>query len=556
VISSLAPSATAKSLAPDTAESEALTAVEDFVQQHERGAIPVQTRHYARLLPATEPGPGQQYAFRVDLDRCSGCKACVTACHSLNGLDEGETWREVGLLIGGSSQLPVLQHVTAACHHCLDPACLTACPVDAYEKDPVTGIVKHLDDQCFGCRYCTFACPYEVPKYNRAKGIVRKCDMCADRLAVGEAPACVQACPHEAISIRLVETRQVIEDSETNLFLPGAPDPNITYPTTAYETKRVFPRNTLPADYHALHPEHAHWPLLAMLVLTQLSVGAFLVALILEPNDAPELFQSIRPLNAVGALGFGFLALATSVLHLGRPQYAFRALIGLRHSWLSREILAFGLFALLASLYAAANFAGAISPRILHGLGAAVAVSGLAGVVCSVCVYAVTRRALWNGAATTARFLLTTALLGIATFLTSLMLASIVGGSLSARELIALRGGTLCQLLMVVAAVKLVFEAALFRHLQSRTNTSLKRSARLMLGPLSNATLARFGCGILGGICMPAFLLGNLQRDPPPGDLQLALIVVLAFVACLIGELLERYLFFAAVAAPRMPGSL
>jgi Fe-S-cluster-containing dehydrogenase component/DMSO reductase anchor subunit len=537
-------------------EAESLTAVDDFVRQQERGAIPAQTRHYARLLPATEPGPGQQYAFRVDLDRCSGCKACVTACHSLNGLDEGETWREVGLLIGGSSQLPVLQHVTAACHHCLDPACLTACPVDAYEKDPVTGIVKHLDDQCFGCRYCTFACPYEVPKYNRAKGIVRKCDMCSDRLTAGEAPACVQACPHEAISIRLVETRQVIEDSETNLFLPGAPDPNITYPTTAYDTKRVFPRNTLPADYHALHPEHAHWPLCAMLVLTQLSVGAFLVALALEPSGAPALFQSIRPLNAVGALGFGFLALATSVLHLGRPQYAFRALIGLRHSWLSREILAFGLFALLASLYAAANFVGAVSPRILQGLGAAVAVSGLAGVVCSVCVYAVTRRALWNGAATTVRFLLTTALLGIATFLTSLMLASIVGGSLSARELIALRGGTLCQLLMAVAAAKLVFEASLFRHLQSRTSTSLKRSARLMLGPLSNATLARFGCGILGGICMPAFLLGNLQRVPPPGDLQLALIVMLAFVACLIGELLERYLFFAAVAAPRMPGSL
>jgi len=285
-------------------------------------------------------------------------------------------------------------------------------------------------------------------------------------------------------------------------------------------------------------------------------VGAFLVALALEPSGAPALFQSIRPLNAVGALGFGFLALATSVLHLGRPQYAFRALIGLRHSWLSREILAFGLFALLASLYAAANFVGAVSPRILQGLGAAVAVSGLAGVVCSVCVYAVTRRALWNGAATTVRFLLTTALLGIATFLTSLMLASIVGGSLSARELIALRGGTLCQLLMAVAAAKLVFEASLFRHLQSRTSTSLKRSARLMLGPLSNATLARFGCGILGGICMPAFLLGNLQRVPPPGDLQLALIVMLAFVACLIGELLERYLFFAAVAAPRMPGSL
>jgi formate dehydrogenase iron-sulfur subunit len=538
--------------APDAGAS--LTAVEDFVRQKERGELRLISNRFERLLPATEPGPGQQYAFRVDLDRCSGCKACVTACHSLNGLDEGETWRDVGLLIGGTSDLPVLQHVTSACHHCLDPACLTACPVDAYEKDPVTGIVKHLDDQCFGCRYCTLACPYDVPKYNRSKGIVRKCDMCSGRLAAGEAPACVQACPQEAISIRLIETRRVVEDSETNLFLPGAPEPNITYPTTAYETKRVFPRNTLPADFYSLHPEHAHWPLVAMLVLTQLSVGAFLTALAAEPIDAPRLFESIRPLNSVVAIGFGLLALATSVFHLGRPQYAFRAVIGLRHSWLSREIVAFGIFAVLACAYATANL---IAPRAGEGLrvlGIAVALSGIAGVLCSVFVYAVTRRALWSAAPTTARFLLTTVLLGLASFLTSLVLAAVVGRSTSAVELLALRAKLLCQGLIIVAGAKLAFETVLFRHLRSRSHTSLKRSARLMLGPLSNATLARFGAGLLGGLVMPAFLLERLREPAPLGDVQLALIVLMTFAACVIGEFLERYLFFAAVAAPRMPG--
>src|SRR5690606_21183536 len=127
-------------------------------------------------------------------------------------------------------------------------------------------------DQCFGCQYCTLACPYDVPKYNAAKGIVRKCDMCAQRLAVGEAPACVQACPHEAIAIRVVDVRQVQEDAEANLFLPAAPEPHLTLPTTTYRTKRVFPRNMLPADYYAVSPHHPHWPLIVMLVLTQLSV--------------------------------------------------------------------------------------------------------------------------------------------------------------------------------------------------------------------------------------------------------------------------------------------
>jgi len=149
------------------------------------------------LLECPPKGEGRTLVYDL-LDACTGCKACVTACHSLNGLDEGETWRDVGTLFGGTGAEPVQQTVTTACHHCLDPACMNGCPVNAYDKDPVTGIVRHLDDQCIGCQYCILKCPYDVPKYSRKRGIVRKCDMCSGRLAAGEAPACVQACPNEA----------------------------------------------------------------------------------------------------------------------------------------------------------------------------------------------------------------------------------------------------------------------------------------------------------------------------------------------------------------------
>ena len=71
-------------------EQQTLTAVERFSQLHDKHEVDLQKKHYTSLLPATPPGEGQQYAFEVDLDKCSGCKACVTACHSLNGLDEGE----------------------------------------------------------------------------------------------------------------------------------------------------------------------------------------------------------------------------------------------------------------------------------------------------------------------------------------------------------------------------------------------------------------------------------------------------------------------------------
>ncbi|MEO8498545.1 MAG: DmsC/YnfH family molybdoenzyme membrane anchor subunit, partial [Planctomycetota bacterium] len=333
------------------------TAVEKFSQLHERDELPLQAKHYRQLMPTSRPAAGEQYAFEVDLDACSGCKACVTACHNLNGLEENEVWRSVGLLHGGTNELPVIQHVTTACHHCVEPACLQGCPVKAYEKDPVTGIVKHLDDQCIGCQYCMLKCPYDVPKYSKSKGIVRKCDMCSDRLAADEAPACVQACPTQAIRIRIVNQQQVIEECESNVFLPGVPEPEYTLPTTIYKSKRVMPRNVLPADYYNSRPAHAHMPLIVMLVLTQMSVGAFVVEQYLQSKlvvlAGSAAVENLRPAQLIAALLLGFLGLFAAIFHLGRPLLAYRAFIGLATSWLSREILAFNLFAGLASAYVA-----------------------------------------------------------------------------------------------------------------------------------------------------------------------------------------------------------
>src|SRR5262249_16164820 len=103
------------------AEQKELTAVEAFSRTHESNRL----QSYRELMPGTPPAPGQQYAFEVNLDACSGCKACVSACHSLNGLDDGETWRDVGLLIDVPDTLDFRrktarafqQNVTSACHH-------------------------------------------------------------------------------------------------------------------------------------------------------------------------------------------------------------------------------------------------------------------------------------------------------------------------------------------------------------------------------------------------------------------------------------------------------
>lgn len=539
------------------------TAVEDFAQRHAEAREALPTAYYRDLIPLDAPRPGEQYAFEVDLDACSGCKACVAACHNMNGLEESETWREVGLLQGGDGAAAALLHVTTACHHCLEPACLKGCPVGAYEKDPLTGIVRHLDDQCFGCQYCILQCPYDAPKYSRAKGIVRKCDMCRDRLTAGEAPACVQGCPNHAIRIVAVNRRRVVEESEANQFLAGAPEPQRTLPTTVYKSRRPAPRNLLPADYYAVRPQHAHWPLVWMLVLTQLSVGGFFVEQLLELGvfgAGRALLPAIRPVLLVAALALGLTGMTASVFHLGRPRYAFRAVLGLRASWLSREIVGFGLFAACATAYTGSAWLarfGAAPLAWQRGLGLAASGVGLLAVFCSVMIYVDTRRPFWNATATTFKFYATALVLGLPTALGASLLAALLVEGLSARAVVAAFGRPMCLALVACAALKLLCEASVLRHLRSRHHTPLKRTAILMTGELARVAVGRFALGFAGGVVLPALLwralaagdLAALQR----GGLLVGVAVSLAML--LVGELMERYLFFTAVAAPKMPGA-
>ncbi len=532
-----------------------LTAVEEFSRAHDQHDIA--TPRYRSLLPASLPGAGQQYAFEVDLDQCSGCKACVTACHSLNGLDDGEAWREVGQLISDDWRQPFQAVVTTACHHCVDPACLNGCPVLAYEKDAVTGIVRHLDDQCIGCSYCILKCPYEVPKYSSTRGIVRKCDMCSQRLAVGEAPACVQACPNEAIRITLVgqedlrtefrtPASEAAPDDEAKLatnrlspiastlkivpnFLPASPTPGITLPSTRYLSKRTVPKTLLPAGHGELRLQPAHWPLVWMLVLTQLGVGGFA----LLPATAPDAQPTIAVLATLATL----LGLGSSVAHLGRPLKAWRAFLGLRTSWLSREIVVFGAFAPLAIATSALTLNGSAPALLLWSTP----LPGVAGVVCSAMIYHDTQRPSWRGRRSIGNFLGTAAVLGLA-----------------AAWLAEPRAWGLGISLIFAATVKLAGEHRMLRRADDDIaddlfpksgeveRWSLARSARLLRDRLGLMTRLRFLAGFGGGVILPLFslLVPEAARALAIGSLAL----------CFSAEVAARYGFFRAEVSPRMPG--
>ncbi len=550
-------------------QQQQLTAVERFSQLHAIDAAPLHGHVYKDLIPVETPGVNQQYAFEVDLDTCSGCKACVAACHNLNGLEEGEAWRDVGLLLGGTVETPLLQHVTTSCHHCLDPACLEGCPVNAYDKDETTGIVRHLDDQCIGCQYCIFKCPYEVPRYSSQKGIVRKCDMCHDRLNSQEAPACVQSCPNHAIKITIVDAQDVIAESESNQFLPSAPKPEYTLPTTRFKTTRPFPRNALAADYFQDRPQHAHWPLVIMLVLTQLSVGSFAIQQYFGQvlrlfgadhaviSSHTEFETTLGTWPVTGALLFGFIGLAASILHLGRPIYAFRAILGLRRSWLSREIVAFGLFASLATLFSIVSIVIPEQVELTRSLATTTCVIGFAAVVCSILVYVDTPRELWSPYYTSVRFLLTCVVLGLPTTIMLLAGISAISGRSDFSVVMQDFSVPVARGTLICAAIKLSLETILLLNLKNKRLTAKRRTARLLTTELGGAFYLRLGTGVMAGILLPAILLTQPTVTAGEGfnPLFYLVITMLSWVGLLVGELLERYLFFTSVTTERMPGT-
>jgi len=538
-----------------------LSAVERFSRLHDEGTAGGGSL-YESQIPLTRPQPGQQYGFQVDLDACTGCKACVVGCNKMNGLDPDETWRAVGTIHGGTSGSPIQQTVTTACHHCLDPACMNGCPVGAYEKDAQTGIVKHLDDQCIGCQYCTLTCPYEVPQYNKRLGIVRKCDMCQDRLAEGEAPACVESCPNGAISIKIVEISEVLDDAQGDAFLPGAPSPGITAPTTTYKSKRNLPRNVLPANFYDVRPAAKHMPLVIMLVLTQLSVGAYCVDALMTFGSGVGVSNALGRAHSLFALGLGLLALGAATLHLGRPLYAFRAFIGLRTSWMSREIIAIGLFVKIAVIHALSfwkpevfefvgipRLLGVTMPQIQQGLSVVTASVGLLAAACSVMIYVATKRKWWSGATTSLKFFGTAAILGVGTMAATTSATAFVIG---AQDLSATMSH-LCTWFIALVVLKLLYEAGMFRHLLDKQQGDLKRTALLMTRDLKEVTRWRFILGFVGGVGLPSLILLSKSTADSVGALVLCTV---ALGLTMLGELLERTLFFTAVSAPRMPGAI
>ncbi len=389
------------------------------------------------------PDRYKQHGFHFVADNCIGCHACETACAEKNGTPAHLSYRKVGYVEGGTYPNVVRVNISMACNHCEDPVCLKGCPTLAYTKYVEYGAVLQDPNICFGCGYCTWVCPYNAPILDPVKGEVQKCNMCIDRLEEGKQPACVSACLSNALDFGVIDSLPQGKQ-QAKLDIPGFPDPAITRPNIRFEQKRSLPAQMTRADNDPFIYERdkssndgykikpieptkqsggrlrMEWglaylrsredSLVQFTLLYQMVLGAFLLLFVslLFPNANPigsliAAYPATLGRALFVLLGFQFMGMFSSTMHLGKPQFFYRAINNLRHSWVSREILTTGgFFGLFGAYTVMMTFPSIMA--LLGPLGIPIvmiclwggAIVGPIGLYCMVRCYRIPARPFWN----------------------------------------------------------------------------------------------------------------------------------------------------------------
>lgn len=407
------------------------------------------------------------YAFTFDSSACSGCKACQEACKDKNNLPVGVMWRRVVEVSGGGwvqegkawTNNVFAYNLSIACNHCVHPKCAGVCPTDAYVHR-ADGIVYIDPSKCMGCGYCSWACPYNAPRYNPEQGQMSKCNFCFDNIDAGLPPSCVAACPMRALGFAEVNSNQlsVISGQFSGLWkLPASehpfplPNNSRTEPHLMVKPHREMsnPLEKKIANYEELRPkkQKSETPLVVFTLFAQMAVGAFWAGLWM--TDSIPLIPNLI-IGACLGLG-GFFSFA----HLGAKRNAWRAPFHLKKSWLSREILFVGLFG-----------AGWLAGFILPEMKWVTSLLGVGLIYSMAKVYRLHVMIAWDTWRTTVGFFVTAALLG------QLAMSSLLGGT-------KLAWGIVVVLLAIELAMTL---SAQHKVKESVTSLRVRLSAAAMLG--------------------------------------------------------------------------
>lgn len=307
--------------------------------------------------------------FVFDAALCVSCKACNAACILENGLQPGTrnifTWNDSGLPL-----MSVLS-LSLACNHCEKPSCAEGCPANAYTIDG-NGVVVHHANRCMGCGYCTWRCPYDAPKINPALGYIEKCHFCADRATEGIDPACVTACPTGALKM----SEREHFDGVLPAWLPGTGiGPSLILKNADRLSGPVIIPAEAGSDEEETDPDNEEDQTQSQNPdpeRIQKEWSLMLFSLLVITASALMIFSALKGTVVAGLLTFLLLAVAmvVSVAHLGVPGKAWRAILNIVASPLSREIVMVGVLTMITIL----NWlAPGLIPPLIGGIAALLA---------------------------------------------------------------------------------------------------------------------------------------------------------------------------------------
>lgn len=236
----------------------------DFLKGAVGGAVTLCGAGAVEARPNLEPADNA-VGMLFDSTLCVGCKACVAKCKEVNDMPptiEGdlnawdsardlsaETLNVIKIYKNGTAKVKDSEtdgfcFEKRSCMHCVDPGCVSVCPVTAMQRNPITGIVTHHPDLCIGCRNCMVGCPYNVPQfdYNDPFGMISKCQMCnqagVERIDKGMMTGCAEVCPTGAT---LFGTRkELLKEAQRRMALkPGEtysyPRGDLSNPSSPHE---------------------------------------------------------------------------------------------------------------------------------------------------------------------------------------------------------------------------------------------------------------------------------------------------------------------------------
>jgi len=178
-----------------------------------------------------------QMGFYLDQTKCIGCYACIVACKDWHNIPAGPaSWIRLNTIEKGRYPNLFVSFLPVTCYHCLKPACIPACPMDAITKREEDGIVTVDRETCLSknnCGLCLEACPYDAPQFGAEENAkMQKCDLCLDRWMEGKKPICVSGCPMWALDAGPIDELRVkygdVRDTENFVYFEDLV-PSITF---------------------------------------------------------------------------------------------------------------------------------------------------------------------------------------------------------------------------------------------------------------------------------------------------------------------------------------